>query len=101
MKAVPLKNHNDSIVGTFYLRLCFENNLKKLKLSAELEEEEVDNTYELIVKLPQIGISFIGFYNKIRREIIHLILDGIEITFSGNTDYSDIDLLVSRLRIEN
>jgi hypothetical protein len=55
----------------------------------------------MIVKLPRLGVSFIGFYDSIRREILHLIFDGIELTFSGNNDYSDLDLFVSRCRIEN
>lgn len=66
-----------------------------------MEKEEVENTYEFIVKLPRVGVSFIGFYDKVRREILHLILEAIEITFSGNNDYSDMNLLVSRCRIEN
>jgi hypothetical protein len=66
-----------------------------------VDNEEVENTYEFIVKLPRVGVSFIGFYDKVRREILHLILEGIEITFSGNADYSDMNLMVSRCRIEN
>jgi hypothetical protein len=98
-KTIPLKNQQGSIVGEFYLRLCFEDNIKKLKLSAWVEEEEVENTYEFIVKIPHLGVSFVGFYDKVRREILHLIFDAIELTFSGNADYSDLDLKISRLRI--
>lgn len=50
-----------------WLILCFEDNIKKLKLQQEKDEEEEENTYEYLVKIPQIGVSFIGNYQGMRK----------------------------------
>ena len=84
-----------------WLTLCFENNIKILKIQADRDEEELENSYEYLIKIPQIGISVIGNYGPVRKEIIHLLFEDIKVDFSGNADYNDVNLVVSKCRIEN
>lgn len=60
-------NKKKEIVSRFYLKLGFENNIKKLKLILKEEENFTEHAYEFIVKCPEIGLSFIGLYNEGRK----------------------------------
>ena len=61
-----------------------------------LEEE---NTYEYLLKIPQIGISFIGMFGPVRKEIIHVNFTDINMELLGNRDFNDMNLIVGHCRI--
>lgn len=52
-----------------------------------------------MLKIPQIGISFIGMFGAVRKEIIHVSFTGINMEALGNKDYHDLNLIVENCRI--
>ena len=96
-----LRNQKRRIVSKLWICLCFENNIKTLKLQKLKDEEQIENSFQYLLKIPKIGLSCIGSYKEHRSEIMHIMLEGIEVEMTGNADITDLNLFISKCRIEN
>lgn len=81
--------------------LEFEGNIKKLKLVEEEKEINYENDYEYSLKLKSFGVSLIGMHDEFRREIVFLLLEGVDLRLTGNEDVQGYELVVSNIRVEN
>jgi hypothetical protein len=68
------------------LKLAFEGNVKKLKIMQIEKKSPEIKQGEFICKIPEVIISLIGYYQKIRKEIVHAILQTVELETSKTTD---------------
>lgn len=72
----------------------FEGNIKKLKLVEEEKEVNNEVDYEYSIKLASFGVSLIGLHDEFRREIVFLLLNGVDLRLTGNEDVQGYELVV-------
>jgi hypothetical protein len=83
------------------LKLTFEGNVKKLQLLHSPKKVEDISQGVFRCKIPYTIISLIGYKDKIRKEIIHVVIEMAELETAKTKEITEYYFKITKLQIEN